>query len=91
MGRRTVILLAVGFALIIIGVLVYSSMNLQQYRVEVCMDYASRQACRTASGATEEFALRTAMSNACAQIASGVTETRGCELTTPTKVTWLKK
>jgi hypothetical protein len=75
----------------ILGVIIYSSMNLASYRVEVCMDYNGRSNCRTASGSSEEFALRSATTNACAAIASGVTETIGCEQTKPTKVTWLKK
>jgi hypothetical protein len=58
--------------------------------VEVCMEFNGRTNCRTASGSTQEFALRTATSNACAEIASGVTDSIGCERTPPKKVTWLK-
>jgi hypothetical protein len=58
--------------------------------VEVCMQFHGAAACRTASGTTEEFALRTATTNACAQISSGVTDSIACENSQPVKVTWLK-
>jgi hypothetical protein len=77
------------FVLAVLAVLVYSSMSLRQYRVEVCMQYSGRTECRVASGTSREFALRTATSNACALIASGVTETRGCEMAPPVSVKWL--
>jgi len=48
-------------------VIIYSTMNLSRYRVEVCMQFNGRTSCRTTSGSTEEFALRTAMQNACAE------------------------
>ncbi len=73
---------------VILGVLVYSSMNLAKYRVEVCMDFHGLQNCKTAAGASREFALRTATTNACAAIASGVTDSIACENTPPTKVSW---
>ncbi len=75
----------------ILAVIVYSSMNLASKRVEVCMAFNGQTNCRTASGSSEEFAMRSAITNACAGIASGVTETIGCEGSTPSKVTWLKK
>ncbi len=76
---------------VILGVIVYSSLNLARYRVEVCVAYNGLSNCRTASGETEDNAMRSAKSNACAAIASGVTGTIGCEGATPTRVTWLKK
>jgi hypothetical protein len=84
------VLLGVLFFLIVLGVLIYSSMNLSGKRVEVCVAFHGATACRTASGATQEFALRTATNNACAQISSGVTDSIACENAPPLKVTWLK-
>jgi hypothetical protein len=46
--------------------------------------------CRTASAANREEALRTAVSNACAQLASGVTDSVRCENTKPDSVEWLR-
>jgi hypothetical protein len=78
------------FVLIVLGVIVYSSMNLAKYRVEVCIDFHGQTNCKTASGATEEFAHQAAVTNACATIAFGVTDSVACEHTVPSKVTRLK-
>ncbi len=78
------------FLVIVIGALVYSTSTLAAHKVEVCMEFKGQTQCRTASGSTEEFALRTATSNACALIASGVTDSIACDQATPKKVTWLK-
>ncbi len=73
-----------------LAVLVFwSSMGLTAYRVEVCMAYEGRSACRTASGADKESALRTASDNACAQISSGMTDSMACGRSVPTSVKWL--
>lgn len=74
----------------LIGLMVYSTMGLASHRVEVCMEFNGRTSCRTTSGSTRDFALRTGISNACAGIASGVTESIACEQKEPSKVTWLK-
>jgi hypothetical protein len=84
------VLFGILFCLLVLGVLIYSSLNLSSKRVEVCVQFHGATACRTASGATEEFALRTATTNACAQISSGVTDSIACENSQPVKVTWLK-
>jgi len=78
------------FVIVVLAVLVYSSMNLASSRVEACMTYQGQSNCRTASGATFEFAKRTAISNACAGIASGVTDSIACEQSEPVKLTRLK-
>jgi hypothetical protein len=74
----------------LLALIAYSTMGLTGHRVEVCMEFKGQSSCRTASGSTEAFALRTATSNACAGIASGVTDSIACEQKAPTKVTWLK-
>jgi hypothetical protein len=84
------VLIGVIFVFVILAVLVYSTMNLAQHRVEVCITFQGNTSCRTASGTTEDFARHTATTNACAQIASGVTGSIGCENTQPDKVTVLK-
>jgi hypothetical protein len=84
------VLVGIIFAVFILGVLVYSSMNLAKHRVEVCIAFHGNSSCRTASGTTEEFARHTAITNACSQISSGVTDSIACENTEPTKVTVLK-
>ena len=84
------VIVGIVFVVIFLGVIIYSSMNLSGYRVEVCMTFGGRTNCRTASGSTEEFARRTATTNACAEIASGVTDSIACEQAVPAKVTRLK-
>jgi hypothetical protein len=75
---------------VVIAAIYYSTANLAAHRVEVCMEFKGLTSCRTASGSTEQFALRTATSNACATIASGVTDSIACDQSTPKKVIWLK-
>lgn len=84
------VLIGIVFAVVVLGVLIYSSLHLAAYGVEVCMDYQGRTACSTAKGASKETALESAVQTACGQIASGVTETIGCGRTEPVKETWLK-
>lgn len=86
------VLLGVLFLVVVIGMVVYTTMSgsASRYRVEVCMAFQGRQACRTASAATEEAARRTAQENACSQISSGVTDSIQCgTYTEPVSVKWL--
>jgi type IV pilus biogenesis protein CpaD/CtpE len=78
------------FVAIVLGVIIYSSMNLAKYRVEVCIAFNGRTNCKTASAVSEEFAQQTATANACGEIAFGVTETVACEHSAPVRVTRLK-
>ena len=90
MNKKVVVAVVIAVAALL-GILIYSSMNIAQYRVEVCVAYQGRSECRTASADTEDHAMRSAQSNACALIASGVTDTMQCEHSTPTSVKWLAK
>jgi len=83
-------LIVVAFAIAFLAIMYVSTRNLSSHRVEVCIEYQGRQACRTASASTREQAQRTATDNACALIASGMTDSIACTNTPPTKVTWLE-
>jgi hypothetical protein len=85
------VLIGIGFVLVVLAFLVYSSMHIAQYRVEVCIAFHGGNQCRTASADTQEHALRSAQSNACALLVSGVTETMQCERETPVSVKWLER
>ena len=85
------VIIGIVFVLGVLVVLLYSTMNLAQFRVEVCVAFNGRSDCRIASADTEEHALRTATSNACGLLASGVTDSLACEHSVPTSVRWLKK
>ena len=54
------------------------------------MAFKGNRDCRTASAETRENALRTAITNACAQLSGGVIESNQYETTPPESVTWLK-
>jgi hypothetical protein len=71
-----------------LALLVYLTIGGERYRVEVCMEFQGKQSCRIASGTTKEQALRTASENACAIIASGMTDSMACDRSTPTRITW---
>ena len=87
MSRGLWIVLAFGAAFA--AIMYTSTQGLSRHRVEVCVEYEGRSACRTASAATPEKARETATVNACAQISSGMTDSMRCQGSTPTKVTVL--
>ena len=65
---------------------VYWSLHLGQVKVEVCLEFRGRSNCGTAAAPNEEEAIRTATDNACATIASGMTDSIACSRTPPTSV-----
>lgn len=83
-----VALVSIVFGLAVLGVLVYSTMNLAQVSCEVCMTFNGRTQCAKASGTTREEAQRTATDTACAPISGGMTESIQCSNTPPDSVTW---
>lgn len=87
--NKTVVI-GVAFVVAVLGFLIYSSMHIAKYRVEVCVAFSGRSECRTASADSQDHALRSAQSNACALLVSGVTETMQCEHANPTSVKWLE-
>ncbi len=86
--NKTVVI-GVIFVVALLGFLIYSSMHLSNYRVQVCVAFRGRTECRIASADTREHAQRTAQSNACGLMVSGVTDTMQCEHVDPTSVKWL--
>ena len=86
--KKTVWLAAL-FAVLVIGFVMVSSFRGERVHCQVCMSFKGRNDCRTASARTREEALRTAVTNACAQLSGGVIETNQCETTPPQSVAWL--
>ena len=82
--------IGIAFVIVFLGVIVYSTMNLSQNKVEVCITFKGRSLCRVASATTREFAVRTATANVCGELAGGVTETMACNQLTPDSVKTLK-
>jgi hypothetical protein len=79
------------FVAVFIALVAYSTFHGPRYRVEICMSVDGRSTCRTVSGKSEEAALRGGMTNACADLVSGVTETMRCEATKPQSVKWFQR
>lgn len=75
----------------IVALIAYSTFNGPRYRVNVCIAYQGHSACKTVSAKEEAAALRSATENACADIASGVTDTMRCQQTEPQSVRWLER
>lgn len=65
---------------------VSGSLGIAGYECAVCVEFRGNSSCRTVQGATREEAQRSAMNNACALIASGVTDSIACERSQPTKL-----
>lgn len=84
------VLIGIVIVAAILGLLVYSSLNLTQHRVELCIEFKGQSRCKIASGSSQEAAYRTALDNACGELAGGVTDTLACQRSEPTKITWLK-
>jgi Na+/alanine symporter len=79
------------FIAIVIALIAYSTLVGKLYRAEICMVYQGRTACKTVTGKSETAVVRGGISNACADIAAGVTETMGCEQTQPASLKWLQR
>ncbi len=79
------------FVAAIAALIAFSTLHGPRYRVEVCMFFGARFNCKTVSGRSETAALRGGIQNACADIASGVEETMGCEGSEPRSVRWLER
>jgi hypothetical protein len=79
-----------GVLLPVIGFVVYSSFYVSDFECDVCITFEGRDECRTVAGKTQEDAMRGAVTNTCALIASGVTDTMRCERTVPRKATCRK-
>ena len=76
-------LLAILFGLAVLGILIYSTMGLQQYSCKVCITYRGQTNCSTARAPSREEAVRTASDVACAIISAGMTESIQCSNTIP--------
>jgi hypothetical protein len=90
MNKKLALAVVILVGVLLLGYMFYSSTSNVRYRVEVCVAFQGRTSCRTARADNQEHALRSAQSNACALIASGVTDTMQCEHAGPTSVKWLE-
>jgi len=73
-------------ALSLVGVVAFvvlSSLSIGGVRCEVCIEFRGRRVCRAVDGNDESEARAAAITNACALLASGVTDTVACQNTPP--------
>lgn len=91
--KRKPVIAGIVFLVVFLIVLFYSTLSLtkDRHRVEVCMQFRGATNCAVASGATQESALRTATTSACALISGGVTDSQQCERSNPVSVKWLER
>jgi hypothetical protein len=80
--------IAIAFVVLVVTLVVSTTFQGERVRVEVCMAFRGQRDCRTAQARNRQDALRTAVTNACAQLASGVTDSGQCENTPPESITW---
>ena len=83
---RKPVVLGIIFIVSVLIAILWTTMNSAQVSVKVCMEYQGRRNCAQASASTRDFAMRAAVSTACAPIAGGVTGTIACEGSKPVSV-----
>jgi hypothetical protein len=77
-------------AMLLVGILLYSSMQQTQNKYEVCMNFKGLVHCATASGATPSDAIRSAQDIDCSMLANGRDETMVCVTTPPSSTRQVK-
>ncbi len=79
------------FLTIFIAIVVYLSTTIAEHECEVCVTFAGGSVCRTAASDTEEASITSAVTSACAMLASGMTESIRCQNTTPDRTDCRKR
>ena len=77
-------------ALLLLGVLVYSSVQQTRKRYEVCVSFKGSSHCATAAGSTYDQAVRSAQEIDCELLANGRDENMVCLANPPASVRALK-
>ena len=74
------------FLVAIIGIVVYRSMTIIEYRCDVCLTFDGQQVCRSAASGEKKTAIDSAVTSACASLTSGMTDSIRCQNTPPDSV-----
>lgn len=85
---KNTVWIAVSLVVVFLVFVVSTTFLGERVAVEVCMVFRGQRDCRKAQAKDRQEALRTAITNACAQLASGVTDSGQCQNTPPESVTW---
>jgi len=75
------------FLALMVGIVVYRSMTITHLECDVCVTFQGEQACRTAASGDRKATVESAVTSACATLASGMTESIRCQNTPPDSVT----
>ena len=67
----------------VVGFVIAQSFSVDAHSCEVCMEYQGSTQCRTVGAATIEQAREGAITNACAYISGGITESMACHRQKP--------
>jgi len=73
-------------ALLLLGVIVYSTLQQSAYKVEVCVNYKGRAHCALAAGETREAAVSTGQQIGCSLLTNGRDENMACLAAPPASV-----
>jgi hypothetical protein len=77
-------------SMLLVGILLYSSMEQTRNKYEVCMNFKGMVHCATASGATPADAIRSAQDIDCSMLANGRDETMVCVGNAPASTRQIK-
>ncbi|MEE9217669.1 MAG: hypothetical protein V3U98_01235 [Acidobacteriota bacterium] len=70
----------------LVGLVVYLSFGQARYQCEVWMEYRGHSEHRKAAAATREDSIQSAVTSACATLASGMADSMSCSRTPPSRV-----
>jgi hypothetical protein len=86
LSRRRISVLVASALILFMAFIIYRSFHVAGYQCAVCLSFRGQSVCRTVQGPTEHEARSGATTNACAFLASGVTDSLACERTAPAQV-----
>jgi hypothetical protein len=89
-SRLQIRLIVIVGAMVLFGVLGYSTLQQNQNEYEVCVTFKDSLHCAKARGATADQAIRSAQGIDCEMLANGRDENMVCNANPPAKVTQVK-
>ena len=75
------------FFAVMMALIFYQTMHLEQTECEVCVNFEGREKCLTVQGEDETQAIQTAKDNACSFVTNGRAEAFRCSGQPPARVT----
>jgi len=84
--RAKIAIVTVVLIVFTVGLLVYSMLQQAKVSCEVCVAFHGNNKCRSAVGPTRDEAIKTATTNACGYLTSGMANSIACQNTPPLSV-----